>query len=137
MDNTAQFIKELNDFKEDIDKEISATLKKTAELAFDTLIGFSPVYTGSYVMSHRIGLNGPSSSPPSLHAGLSLGSNAKNTARSRKSKLSKIDKNITSIHITNDLYYAMNVEYGWATGHPGWFPFTNTENVMRTAMGVF
>ena len=137
MDNTAQFIKEIEKFKEEIEQEGVDLVKKTAELAFDMLVMYSPVFTGSYVMSHRIGLNGPSNAPPTIHAGLKLGAGAKRLAMSRKAELQRIDKKVTSVHITNDLYYAVNVEYGWATGHPGYFPFTNTMNAMRVALGAF
>lgn len=46
MDNTEQFLKELNDFKKEIHEERVDFLKFITRLAVETLVFYSPIVTG-------------------------------------------------------------------------------------------
>lgn len=133
--NTAQFIRELGNMNKKIEDMVSDYIREIAEFAFDTLVDQSPVATGSYVLSHRIGLGAPNTSPPTKHLGLQLGEGAKQLAKTRKAELIRIDKKIENVYITNDIEYMLNVEFGWifpdGRSKAGYFPFTNTTNIVR------
>lgn len=56
MAKLKQFLKELHAFNKEIDKAVVKKTKEVAVFAFERACFYSPILTGSYILSHRIGV---------------------------------------------------------------------------------
>ena len=105
-------------------KSMVDILKKTAEGTFiDIVMGPPrPYLTGSYISSHRIGINEPDISDTVIHkAGIRTVEQAQSRALSELRKLDSV-KEGDSIWISNSVGYSTKYGYSWARNveYAGW-----------------
>ena len=119
--------KEINDFGDGIDDEI----RRLAVLGFETTVDRSPLWSGSYILSHRISINGTPVAPPTNVKVYAVGADGqpvgrfpmraeqinpglprqyRDKARSEAQKIHTHQGPITEIEISNDIEYAIAVE---------------------------
>ena len=108
-------------------------MKATARKFLGALIKRSPILTGRYVKSHKVGIDSPDDS---------IAPNAYGIAADRKSAASsalmsglnviKNAQKFSSIYISNSLHYAKNVEYlGWKNTGPYYVYHHATMDIME------
>jgi len=149
--NLSAFAREIKAFRKDLEKELKFVLKKSSEFAFAVLVQNSPYpaamefkvapsnsteprkspySTGAYLLSHKVGINGPSSDPPiekivTYKTGLNKEKTKSIDLKADKARvmsefLAKDNANMViaqikafdSVHFTNKNSHALNVEYG-------------------------
>jgi hypothetical protein len=129
---------ELNKFIEDSIEQAGEIKKQAAREAFKSVVAKSPVKTGSYVLSHRIGIKATKTATgePNLKRGAPFKATYKNqgedftgmtkiqfaavkqAALKRMSKINRA-KPLHEIIIANNIHYADKVEYlGWERTGP-------------------
>ena len=105
-------------------KGMATVLRKTAETCLEDIVNHEPApyHTGSYIASHRVGINTPDSSDTVVKEkeGIPLGS-ARAQALSQKSKLKGV-KATDTIYISNSVGYSTKYGYSWARNveYAGW-----------------
>ena len=130
-----QFKKSIREQRDRIEDRFVRDLREIASLAFKTAVGFSPVDTGSYVTSHRIGIG---HIDPSFTLHFTPGANMsamKAEALSRElSKIEAINK-VSVIYLSNRVPHAINVEFtGWWTDNgfvPPYMVYNATRQILR------
>lgn len=122
--NAAKFAKELDNFAAKVEVESENLVKDVTKTAFKIITGLSPVQTGSFVKSNKVGLSAPNPDVTRIPEPLSL-SEQQAKSQAYASELPKIDLfklEHGSIFISNDIEYALNVEFGWPT-KTGYAPY--------------
>ena len=136
LGNAKKFSKKLKNFVENVGQRANRANKKIAKTAFKSIVDKSPVRTGSYVLSHRIGIKKLTSSPTRGRGFAATYVNqpkpgekfqritkkqfhaVKTIAMKQTSKIDKA-RYFSRIVIGNNIHYADNVEYlGWARTGP-------------------
>jgi len=108
----------------DVKGKMGALLEETAKGAMNDIINNEPApyKTGSYIASHRIGVNQEDTSDTVFveKGGISLES-ARNRARAELTKLKNI-KDTDTIIISNSVGYSTKYGYSWARNveYAGW-----------------
>ena len=124
----SKFKKEIDDFKQDLLEDIATVKRRLADETFDAVVRNSPVpkgstagveapfSKGSYVKSHRIGINGNSATPPTRL--MAANPAAPMEAAAEKRHLKGI-KPFDTVVLHNDIGHAPEVEHiGWAKTRP-------------------
>lgn len=145
-----KFKQALEDFKEEIRNEGNLVLRKYAMAAYNGVIAHSPIYTGRYVLSHRVGIGHKDTSvnKPILHVAQfkadAIGKGAmlwrvygklnalRATAKAKILTATLLDRKII---ISNSVEYAEQVEYlGWHFGQhhvPPYHVYGKTYNKLQ------
>jgi len=117
-----QLSKQFFQANEEIRQKCQAAVRTVAHEVYNHIVNNTPIWTGSYMLSHRVGINQKSSEPPTYvnqeegFLGLAPGQadEYRSRAYSRILDLS-IQDNIQFVYISNDIGHAADVEYiGWA-----------------------
>jgi len=147
MTDLSNFSQGLKDFEKEVKDEMLYVTKKVATKAFETLTIRSPApdnldapYSlGSYMLSHRIGIGGPSPDPFILipeEAG-PFPNTRQIVLHELKNKLPKA-KAFDKIVINNTVPHAQAVEEGKAGGFwpesEGYYPFLKTNQYMAVSL---
>jgi len=116
-----QLSKQFDRASEEINQSCQIAIKNIATEVYAQVIENTPIWTGSYLLSHRVGINGKSSEPPTYtnqdieFTGLSQDTVSAYKDQAWKRILSiETSEQIESVYISNDIGHAAHVEYiGW------------------------
>ena len=120
--NLKAFTASLNIFDKKVKSQIAAILKETAKGCYEEIVATSPHLTGSYIASHRIGVNGidgsdtvyPKKNPQPEGV-------VKQVALQQLGKLDGL-KHTDIVYITNSVGFSNPNHYSWAANieYTGW-----------------
>ena len=122
--NLREYDLQFEKVKSKLVKGMAMVLRKTAETCLEDIVNHEPApyRTGSYIASHRVGINTPDSNDTVVKekGGISLGS-ARAQALSQKGKLKGV-KATDTIYISNSVGYSTKYGYSWARNveYAGW-----------------
>jgi len=147
--NQKGFQKDLADFQSETERLISFAAKKVGETAFKTVIKYSPYpmnpgtgrrsddsphSRGSYVLSHRIGINAPSNEAPTVVPDGQVIIDADTQALAELDKLKQLPR-YPSVFISNRCGHADQVEYGawdWEGAKaPAYFTYMIASEILK------
>ena len=116
MDNLAQFKLELDRFMDKVEDEVAVTTRNISAAAFDRVVKFSPIVTGSFISSNRIGVDAIdiTNNPISELTPIPRPS-AEAIAYAQLGKLAAV-KPYCVVYVSNSIGHAETVEYGGMWG---------------------
>jgi len=142
MKNLDNFFKEIDEFQDEVKDEIRKTTKRIVRDAYTDIIQRSPVDRGSFLLSNRIGIGVPISHITMMPKRTTETKENRRTAVTPKamaymeSKLGSIKKKkLTSIHISNSVGHADQVEFGGVRIQP-YAVYQNAANHIKTKYGL-
>jgi hypothetical protein len=117
-----EFMAGFEELIDEVDEIAESTLADIMATAYDVLVDHSPIWSGSYVLSHRISVNGSPVAPPvdvsqpdpkgGMYA-LKIDATTASAYRAKaleEKKVLESAENFSSIEISNDIDYANIVE---------------------------
>ena len=120
--NLRTFEAALTNFEGKTKRQVARLLKKVAGECFNKIVDNSPCLTGSYIASHRIGINDVDGSDTVYTKGNAIPEGvAKEEARGQLTKLSGL-KNTDTVYISNSVGFSNPNHYSWAANveYTGW-----------------
>jgi len=134
----------INAWKEELNLKGIFALREATKDVFTTILHASPCVSGSYILSNKIGVNNPTTTLTLMPDGTvrPKATVVVNAMAYLTGKLKFIKNRNDIVYITNNIPYALDVEYGWppsgenADGHFGYFPYTKAYEATKMKMGL-
>lgn len=139
---TIEIKSQFNRARQEVDQDIQEALIVGGHLALQGVIERTPVWTGSYLLSHRVGINAKSTEPPTYinqhpeFNGLTPGEEEayRQKAMMQANKI-QTAQNINSVWVSNGIGHAPDVEYiGWPSGKPPYHTYGLTYTWLKASM---
>jgi len=113
---------EIDEFVDGLEDAIEVVVKETAKTAMKEVVSRSPIWSGAYILSHRVGVNGKSSRGPVrldivTDGGFPPKMSSVEAEKAKQAALSELNRlrtvhGVKSIVISNEAQHALEVEYG-------------------------
>jgi len=137
MTLNSKFHADLKKFSKKVEVKTENLVKSTARATYKVITHMAPVKTGSYVKSNRIGIGSIDPQVITIPEELALGENeAKSQAyieQLPKIELFRLENKFISI--SNNIHYALKVEYGWPKhGKRGYAPYRMAYEVVKAGI---